>query len=64
MADDHSAESFSDADFAFLRYARFGELPSPVRPDDRVELTETGQLRDGPTVNPDEWQLRLGPGIA
>lgn len=64
MPDDRSAPSFSDADFAFLRHVRFGELPPPVREDDRVPLTESGFGWAGPTVNPDEWHLRLGPGAA
>jgi hypothetical protein len=37
-----AGEAFTDAEFAFLRHARFGELPARVRPQDRVELEETG----------------------
>jgi hypothetical protein len=32
---------FSDDEWAFLRYARFGELPHRVLPEERVELVET-----------------------
>ncbi|MEV0811324.1 hypothetical protein [Micromonospora sp. NPDC050200] len=56
--------SFDDEEYAFLRHVRFGELPPPVRPDERVELTETDPRRDRPepTANDDQWILRLGPG--
>lgn len=61
-----SRERFTDEELAFLRYVRFGELPAPVRPEDRVELTEseTEPRRDRPASagSPDEWTLRLGPG--
>ena len=61
MADD---ESFTDEEYAFLRHVRFGELPPAVRPEDRVEFTETDPRRDRPEPagNPDDWNLRLGPG--
>ncbi|GAB2954182.1 hypothetical protein GCM10027280_48200 [Micromonospora polyrhachis] len=57
-------ERFTDEELAFLRYARFGELPDRVCPEDRVELTETEPRRDrpDPAGNPDQWALRLGPG--
>ncbi|MFD1321710.1 hypothetical protein [Micromonospora sonneratiae] len=57
-------ERFSDEELAFLRYARFGELPGRVRPEDRLELTETDAARDRPEPagNDDEWILRLGAG--
>jgi hypothetical protein len=48
MADDETNERFSDDEVAFLRHVRFGELPSRVRPDDRVELVETEPRRDAP----------------
>jgi hypothetical protein len=32
---------FTDEEWAFLRYVRFGELPPRVRPDELVELQET-----------------------
>ncbi|WP_231921359.1 hypothetical protein [Micromonospora auratinigra] len=55
-------ESFTDEEYAFLRYARFGELPSPVRPEDRTESTETEPPRGlpEPVGDPDEWILRNG----
>ena len=36
-------ERFTDEELAFLRYARFGELPQPVRSADLVEVVETDQ---------------------
>ena len=41
IEDDASVVRCSDEDAAFLRHARFGELPYHVRPDDWVEETET-----------------------
>jgi hypothetical protein len=32
---------FTDEEWAFLRYVRFGELPPRVRPDEMVEAQET-----------------------
>jgi hypothetical protein len=32
---------FTDEEWAFLRYVRFGELPPRIPPEDRVELQET-----------------------
>jgi hypothetical protein len=57
-------ESFTDAEYAFLRHVRFGELPPAVRPEERVELTETEARRDRPepTGGPEEWALRNSPG--
>ncbi|GAA3451481.1 hypothetical protein [Dactylosporangium matsuzakiense] len=44
---------FNDDELAFLRHARFGELPDRVRPEDTVELEETDaprtRLDDGPS---------------
>ncbi|SDC26308.1 hypothetical protein [Actinokineospora iranica] len=40
------AENFTDDEFAFLRYARFGELPQRVLPDDLVPLRETEAAPD------------------
>ncbi|SCL32441.1 hypothetical protein GA0070624_4477 [Micromonospora rhizosphaerae] len=56
------AESFTDEEYAFLRHVRFGELPPPVRPEERVALTETEPRRDRPESagGPDEWDLRFG----
>ncbi|SCF22313.1 hypothetical protein GA0074696_3551 [Micromonospora purpureochromogenes] len=60
---DPEPTSFDDEEYAFLRHVRFGELPPAVRPDERVELTETDPRRDRPeSTNDDEWHLRLGPG--
>jgi hypothetical protein len=48
-------EGFSDDEMAFLRYARFGELPPRVRPEERVELVETEPRRDAPEqIVPDD----------
>ncbi len=33
-------EHFTDDELAFLRQARFGELPERVKPDEYVELQE------------------------
>ncbi|WP_231934616.1 hypothetical protein [Micromonospora viridifaciens] len=57
-------ESFTDEEYAFLRHVRFGELPPAVRPEERVELTETDARRDRPEQggSPEEWALRNGPG--
>ena len=49
---------FSDEEAAFLRHVRFGELPSRVRPEDRVELTETDDRQDVPE---DLGDPHLGP---
>jgi hypothetical protein len=40
---------FTDEEHAFLRYARFGELPGRVPPEERVELTESAERRQSPT---------------
>ncbi|OLB81459.1 MAG: hypothetical protein AUI14_03385 [Actinobacteria bacterium 13_2_20CM_2_71_6] len=61
MTDDHvSTERFSDAEIAFLRYVRFGALPSHTTPDEWVELQETDAPRDVPEPAGDrqEWQVR------
>jgi len=57
-------ESFTDEEYAFLRHVRFGELPPGVRPEDRVELTETDARRDRPEPagGPEAWALRNSPG--
>ncbi|MEH0985193.1 hypothetical protein [Micromonospora sp. CPCC 205556] len=54
--------SFSDEEYRFLRHVRFGELPPPVRPDERVELSETEPRRDypEPVDNPDQRALGWG----
>jgi len=43
-------ERFTDEELAFLRHARFGELPERVRPEEYVELTEA----DAPPEVPPE----------
>jgi hypothetical protein len=62
MADEQ--ERFTDEELAFLRHARFGELPPRVRPEDLVELVETDARRDVPETlgDPDERRLWLGGG--
>ncbi|PZF91607.1 hypothetical protein C1I99_23240 [Micromonospora deserti] len=57
------AESpFSEEEYAFLRHVRFGEPPKLVRPEERVELTETDPRRDRPEPAGDStrWELRNG----
>lgn len=56
------SERFTDEEYAFLRHVRFGELPPRVRPEDRVEFTETEPRRDRPDTGggPEEWTLRQG----
>ncbi|MEV1333991.1 hypothetical protein AB0J20_30960 [Micromonospora costi] len=51
---------FTDDEYAFLRHVRFGELPPAVRPEERVELTETDPGRGRPVEEPDRWDLRHG----
>ena len=40
------AERFTDEEMAFLRFARFGELPPRVLPTDLVALNETDPAPD------------------
>jgi hypothetical protein len=55
-------QPLSDADFAYLRFVEFGELPPRVRPEEYVEMVET-EPRAEPAVN--EAQSRaLYPGAA
>lgn len=59
-AEDGSGEiRFSDPELAFLRHARFGELPPRVRPADTVELVETDPRRDWPDVGPSREQAEI-----
>jgi hypothetical protein len=37
------SEKFTDDELAFLRHARFSELPSRPKPEDLVETVETEQ---------------------
>ena len=56
-AEDGSGEiRFTDPELAFLRHARFGELPARVRPADTVELVETDPRRDWPDNGPTREQ--------
>jgi hypothetical protein len=57
-AEDGAGEiRFTDPDLAFLRHARFGELPPRVRPADMVELVETDPRRDWPDAGPSREQI-------
>jgi hypothetical protein len=49
---------FADEEWAFLRYARFGELPPRVPPTDLVEAVESDLRRDIP--EPVEGQIEQG----
>lgn len=53
-------QPFTDDEYAFLRHARFGELPLAVRPDERVALTETDPGRDRPeeAEDPVRWNVQ------
>ncbi|MEU5675287.1 hypothetical protein ACGF3C_32770 [Micromonospora sp. NPDC047762] len=53
-------QQFTDDEYAFLRHARFGELPPAVRPDERVALTETDPGRDRPeeSEDPIRWNVQ------
>ncbi|SIM74056.1 hypothetical protein [Micromonospora cremea] len=53
-------QPFTDDEYAFLRHVRFGELPPAVRPEERVELTETDPGRDRPerTEDPVRWNVQ------
>jgi hypothetical protein len=49
MHEDHDVNArFTDEEVAFLRHARFGELPPRIRPEERTELVETDARRDFP----------------
>jgi hypothetical protein len=50
MADDEreQAEQFTDEELAFLRFARFGELPARVRPSEMVETVDADAERQEP----------------
>jgi len=51
-------QPLSDADFAYLRFVEFGELPARVRPEDYVELVETEPKRDRPEAAASLAELR------
>jgi hypothetical protein len=52
-------ESFTDPELAFLRHARFGEMPARIRPEDRVELAETDPPRAPADLGLDPDQQRV-----
>ncbi|MFI6128416.1 hypothetical protein [Micromonospora sp. NPDC051141] len=54
--------SFTDDEYAFLRHVRFGELPAPMRPEERMEAIETDVPpgRPDPVGGESEWHLRAG----
>ena len=65
MTDDEvRGEPFTDAENAFLRHVRFGELPARVAPDDLVASVETEGRRDLPEVlgDPVEWRYTTPRG--
>ncbi|MDQ0379147.1 hypothetical protein [Amycolatopsis thermophila] len=51
-------ERFTDEELDFLRFARFGELPPRVPPEQLVEVVETEQ----PDLPPARPVFDLGPG--
>lgn len=53
---DRPAERFTDEEAAFLRHARFGELPPRVRPEDMVEIVESDARPDVPRQEVDPRQ--------
>ncbi|WP_329010216.1 hypothetical protein OG271_27200 [Micromonospora rifamycinica] len=55
-------EPFSDEQYAFLRHVRFGELPPPVRPEDRLAATETDPPRYQPDPTPGQYERDLRSG--
>ncbi|MBM7080620.1 MULTISPECIES: hypothetical protein [Micromonospora] len=56
------SESFTDEQYAFLRHARFGELPPSVRPDERSASTETDPPRYQPDPTPGQYEQDLRAG--
>ncbi|GAA3268037.1 hypothetical protein Dvina_42485 [Dactylosporangium vinaceum] len=48
---------FNDDELAFLRHARFGELPERVRPEDMVEVEDTDAPRTALDNGPSREQL-------
>jgi hypothetical protein len=49
---------FTDEEWAYLRYVRFGQLPPRIAPEDRVELQETdpgGGWTDPAALRRQEW---------
>ncbi|MGW4467317.1 hypothetical protein [Micromonospora sp. NBC_01796] len=65
MATEQEPEGRStDEELAHLRQVRFGRLPARVRPEDHVQLVETGQRPDraAPAGGEDDWMLRNAAG--
>jgi len=65
MHEDHGpTEQFTDEEAAFLRHARFGELPPRVLPSEMVQLVETESRRDIPEPAGDRhnWDVRGASG--
>lgn len=62
--EDGARVTFSDADAAFLRHARFGRLPARVRPEDLATSAETDGTRDLPETvgDPVEWRYSHNQG--
>ncbi|MFE7869671.1 hypothetical protein ACFUYE_04895 [Micromonospora humida] len=56
------SESFTDEQYAFLRHARFGELPPSARPDERSASTETDPPRYQPDPTPGQYEQDLRAG--
>jgi len=57
--DDDEAEpqiEFTDDEWAFLRYVRFGELPRRVTPEERVESQETEPDRGWSDPTLGQWR--------
>jgi hypothetical protein len=52
------SEVFSEQELAFLRHARFGELPDRVTADELVQSVETDARRDlpEPVGDPQVWR--------
>ncbi|SFP04667.1 hypothetical protein SAMN05421810_101798 [Amycolatopsis arida] len=50
-------ERFTDEELAFLRFARFGELPPRVLPQEMAEVTET----ERPDLPGERQPFDLGP---
>lgn len=53
-------EKFTDEEFAFLRFARFGELPPPVRPEGTTPLKESEPAPGYEELAYDSWDRAIG----
>jgi hypothetical protein len=54
--EDEPRIEFTDEEWSFLRYARFGELPHRVLPEERVELVETDPGAGSVDPNLRKWR--------